>query len=131
MKKLIILITLLFLSTSLPAIEKLKSLDQLKEHKIIFLVFERNGCPWCSKYKNELDQYTIQKYKHEIKFFKIKKRSAIFSAFRKEFRKKIIIYPMTYIIKLDKNKNPKIIEETYGYQEEEYLDELIQKVLKK
>jgi len=131
MKKLIILITILFLSTSLSAIEKLKSLDQLKQHKIVFLVFERNGCPWCYKYKDEIEVFTMQKYKYEMKFFKIKKGSEVFSAFIREFNKKIIIYPMTYIIKLNKDNNPKIIEETYGYQREEYLDELIQKVLKK
>ncbi|PHS57482.1 MAG: hypothetical protein COB17_05725 [Sulfurimonas sp.] len=52
MKKLILII---LISLSLHAIENLKSISQLKEHKMIFLVFEKNGCPWCVMYKNELE----------------------------------------------------------------------------
>ena len=124
MKKLILLVVLLFLSTSLSAIENLKSLKQLQEHDLIFLIYEKNGCPWCSQYKSVLESSIIIKYKSEIKFFKVKKGSEIFSELRKKFRKKPIIYPMTYILKLDKNKESEIIYEIYGYQTQEYIEEV-------
>ena len=126
MNKIISLIMMLLLSISLSAFENLKSLSQLKEHKLIFLDFEKNGCPWCVKYKDELESSTIKKYKTDMKFFKVKKGSRIFSKLRKKFKLKIIIYPMTYIIKLNDNKEPEILHEIYGYQTEEYLEEFFQ-----
>jgi hypothetical protein len=125
MKKLILII--LFLYMPLNAFEDLKSLSQLKEHSLVFLVFEKHGCPWCTKYDIELGSKIIDKYGKDIKFFKVEKGSEIFSQLRKEFKLKIIIYPMTYILKLNDKNVPEIIDEIYGYQTEEYVEELLLK----
>ena len=116
----------MFLSVSLNAFENLKSLSQLKEHKIIFLTYVKNGCPWCVQYKSELEAGIIQKYKNDIKFFKVEKGSEIFSQLRRKFKYKIIIYPMTYILKLDNNQEPKTVYEIYGYQTKDYIEEVFQ-----
>lgn len=129
MKKLILIIMVLFLYMPLSAFEDLRSLSQLKEHSLIFLVFEKNGCPWCTKYKNELEYKITKKYKTEIKFFKVQKGSKIFSQLREKFKLKILIYPMTYILKLNDKKVSQIVEEIYGYQTEEYVEELFGKNL--
>lgn len=128
MKKLLLII-LLFLYMPLNAFEDLKSLTQLKEHSLVFLVFDKIGCPWCTKYEIELKSKIIKKYAKDIKFFKVQKGSEIFSELRKEFGLKIIIYPMTYIIKLNDKKVSEIVEEIYGYQTEEYVEELFLKQL--
>ena len=117
------MILILLLSLSLNAFENLKSLSQLKEHNLVFLTFEKNGCPWCIRYKNELEPSITQRYKAYVKFFKVKKGSKIYSQLRKKFRLKILIYPMTYIIGLDENKEPKILHEIYGYQTATYIDD--------
>lgn len=127
MKKLILIITLLFLHVTLNAFEDLKSLSQLRENTLVFLVFEKNGCPWCTKYQNELGSKITKKYKKDIKFFKVEKGSEIFSELRKEFGLKIIIYPMTYILKLNDKNEHDIVDEIYGYQTEEYVEELLLK----
>ncbi|QOY54210.1 hypothetical protein HUE87_10045 [Candidatus Sulfurimonas marisnigri] len=129
MYKLILVTILLFFSASANALESLKSLSQLKEHHIIFLVFEKNGCPWCVRYKSELDYIIKQKYKTDIKFFKVQKGSEISSQLRKEFGHKIIIYPMTYILKLNSNKESEIVHEIYGYQTVEYIEDIFQNEL--
>jgi len=131
MNKFILFIMTLFLSTSLYSIERLQSISQLQEHKLIFLVFERNGCPWCAKYKNELEFTLEEEYKEDIKFFKVKKGSEVFSMLTNVFRQDVIIYPMTYIIKLDENKESKIIYEIYGYQTEDYVEEVFDKEILK
>ncbi len=132
MNKFILFIMTLFLSTSLYSIERLQSIAQLQEHKLIFLVFERTGCPWCSKYKTELEFTLEEEYKEDIKFFKVKKGSEVFSMLTNVFRQDVIIYPMTYIIKLDENKESKIIYEIYGYQTEDYVEDLFDKeIIKK
>ena len=66
MKKLIFIILILYSSASLFAIDKLTSLSQLEENKFTFLVFEKKGCPWCARYKIELEDIAL-KYKSEIK----------------------------------------------------------------
>ncbi|QOY52338.1 hypothetical protein [Candidatus Sulfurimonas baltica] len=124
MKKIILFITLLFFSSSLSAIEEIKSMSQLKEHKLILLAFEKNGCPWCVRYKNVLNSESIKKYQTDVKFFKAQKWSEVFKKFTKKFDKKIVIYPMTYIIELDQNNESKIVHEIYGYQTVEYLEDL-------
>ena len=129
MKKIILFILLLFVSTSLSAIEELQSMEQLKENNLVLLAFEKNGCPWCVSYKSVLNSDTLKKYQADIKIFKVKKWSKVFKEFTKKFGKRIIIYPMTYVIKIDKNKELKIIHETYGYQTTEYLEELFTKEL--
>lgn len=126
MKKLILIIILL-LYMPLNAFEDLKSISQLKEQSLIFLVFDKNGCPWCTKYEIELDKKIIKKYEKDIKFFKVKKGSEIFIELRKEFKCKIIIYPMTYILRLNEEKALEVVEEIYGYQTEEYIEELFLK----
>lgn len=126
MNKLILIVLLLSVSISLNAMQRLKSLQQLKEYKYIFLVYEKDGCPWCVKYKNELD-YIETKYKSSIKFFKVKKGTEMSSKLRKEYGYKVIIYPMTYILKLDKGNELKLLEEIYGYQTEDYIEELFKK----
>ncbi|MDD5156857.1 hypothetical protein [Sulfurimonas sp.] len=126
MKKLLLII-LLFLYIPLNAIEDLKSLSQLKENSLVFLVFEKKGCPWCTKYEIELQGKIVEKYSKNIKFFKVEKGSEIFSQLRKEFGFKIIIYPMTYMIKSNDKKASEIVEEIYGYQTEEYVEELLLK----
>ena len=127
MKKLI-LIAILFLYMPLNAFEELKSLSQLKEHNVVFLVFDKNGCPWCTKYEIELQNKITIKYKKDMKFYKVQKGSEIFSELRKEFGLKIIIYPMTYILRLNDKKVPEIVDEIYGYQTEEYIEELFLKI---
>jgi len=124
MYRIILIISILiYMSISLNAMERLKSLKQLNEHKFIFLVFEKNGCPWCVKYKNELD-YIEADNKPKVKFFKVKKGSSIFTELRKKQGYNIIVYPMTYILKQEKNKS-KRIHEIYGYQTEEYIEKLL------
>lgn len=122
MKKIILTLIILSYFTSLMAIEKLSSLSQLEESKYTFLVFEKNGCPWCSRYKSELD-FIIDKYKNKITFYKVKKGSDIFSEFRKKYGIKVIIYPMTYIFKKDDKNKAKIVNEIYGYQTSQYIEE--------
>ena len=95
---------------------------------IPFLVFDKNGCPWCTKYEIELQNKITIKYKKDMKFYKVQKGSEIFSELRKEFGLKIIIYPMTYILRLNDKKVPEIVEEVYGYQTEEYIEELFLKI---
>lgn len=126
MKKLLLII-LLFLYMPLSAFEDLKSLSQLKENSLVFLVFEKRGCPWCSRYEAELGSKITEKYSKDVKFFKVEKGSEIFSQLRKEFGFKIIIYPMTYMIKSKDKKTSEIVEEIYGFQTEEYVEELLLK----
>jgi len=129
MNKFVLIVVVLVLSISLDAFENLKSLSQLKEHRFVFLVFEKNGCPWCIRYKNVLESGIIDKYGKEIKFFRAKKGTKISSQFRKKLGYKIIIYPMTYIFKSNKDKELELVDDIYGYQTEEYLEELFQKQL--
>ena len=114
---------------SLNAFENLKSLSQLKEHDIVFLVYEKNGCPWCVQYKNELEDEIIQKYKEDVQFFKVKKGSKIFTRLRKEMGYEVIIYPMTYILKKDTNRELKLIDEIYGYQTGDYIEDIFKNKL--
>lgn len=120
---------ILFLYVSANDFEELKSLSQLKEHDLIFLKFDKNGCPWCARYQNELEPTITKKYAKDIKFFKVQKGSEIFSQFRRELKYEILIYPMTYILKLNKNKESEIIHEIYGYQTQEYIEDLFQNKL--
>jgi len=129
MRKLILTMLILCSSVSANAFEELKSLSQLKEHDLIFLKFNKIGCPWCTRYQNELEPKITKKYEKKIKFFKVQKGSKIFSQFRKELKYEILIYPMTYILKLNKNKETEIIHEIYGYQTQEYIEELFQNEL--
>lgn len=129
MRKLILTILILYSSLTAKAIEELTSLSQLKEHDLIFLKFDKIGCPWCTKYKNELESEITKKYENKIKFFTVQKGSEVFSQFRRELRYEIIIYPMTYILKLNKNKESEIIEQIYGYQTQEYIEDIFQNKL--
>ena len=122
MKKIILIFFIFSAFTSLMAMQRLTSLSQLKENNYTFLVLERNGCPWCSKYKSELE-FINSDYEDKIKFYKVKKCSNIFNKFIKKYNKKIIIYPMTFILKKVKNNDSKIIYEIYGYQTLEYIED--------
>ena len=122
MKKIILILFMLSSFTSLIAMQRLTSLSQLEENSYTFLVLERNGCPWCSKYKGELD-FIVDDYEDQIKFYKLKKGSDVFNAFTKKYNKKIIIYPMTYILKSSKKDRAKIVYEMYGYKPLEYIEE--------
>ena len=122
MKKIILILFLLSSFTSLMAMQRLTSLAQLEESEYTFLVLEKNGCPWCSKYKGELD-FIIEDYEGKIKFYKLKKGSDTFYKFKKKYNLKIIVYPMTYIFKKSKEKEAKIIYDIYGYQTLEYIEE--------
>ena len=120
MNKLILIVLFFLTALSLTAMDRLKSISQLKGYPLVFLVYEKSGCPWCIRYKNELDYIEI-KYKSSIKFFKVKKGSKAASILRKEFGYKPIIYPMTYILKKEKSK---LLYEIYGYQTQEYIEEV-------
>ena len=67
MKKIFLILFILFSFTSLMAMQKLTSVAQLEENEYTFLVLERNGCPWCHKYKEELD-FIVDDYENQIKF---------------------------------------------------------------
>ena len=71
MKKIILIFFIFSAFTSLMAMQRLTSLSQLKENNYTFLVLERNGCPWCSKYKSELE-FINSDYEDKIKFYKVK-----------------------------------------------------------
>ena len=122
MKKIILILFILSSFTSLMAMQRLTSVSQLEENEYTFLVLERNGCPWCSKYKGELD-FIVDDYEDKIKFYKLKKGSDTFNKFTKQYNLKIIIYPMTYIFKKSKNAEAKIVYEMYGYKPLEYIEE--------
>ncbi len=122
MKKIILITLLLSSITSLYAMQRLTSLSQIEENSYSFIVLERNGCPWCSKYKSELD-FIIDDYEDKIKFYKLKKGSDIFKKFTKKYNLKIIIYPMTYIFKKSKTNEAKIVYEMYGYKPLEYIED--------
>ena len=122
MKKLILILFLLSSFTSLMAMDRLTSLLQLQDNQYTFLVLEKKGCPWCSKYKTELD-FIVDDYEDKMKFYKLKKGSDTFNKFTKKYNLKIIIYPMTYILKKQKNAEAKIVYEMYGYKPLEYLEE--------
>ena len=122
MKKIILALLILSSFTSLMAMQKLTSLSQLDENQYSFLVLEKNGCPWCSKYKGELD-FIVDDYSDKITFYKLKKGSDLFRKFTKKYNKRVIIYPMTYIFKKSKKNDAKIIDEIYGYQTLEYIEE--------
>ena len=118
----IILIALLLLSfTSLMAMQRLTSLNQIQENQYTFLVLERNGCPWCSKYKGELD-FIVDDYEDKMKFYKLKKDSDTFNKFTKKHNLKIIIYPMTYIFKKSSKGEAEIVYEMYGYKPLDYIE---------
>jgi hypothetical protein len=129
MKKIVLMVLILFLSVSADDFEDLKSLSQLKEHKLIFLKFDKNGCPWCARYTNELESGITKKYAKDIKFFRVQKGSEIFSLFRNELKYEILIYPMTYILKLNDKNESEIVHEIYGYQTQEYVEDIFQNKL--
>ena len=121
------LIFILLLSLSVQAVEKLEFARELKEHKLVFLAYEKQGCPWCVMYKSELED--LEKlYKNSIKIYKVKKGTDVAKKLRKEFGFKPIIYPMTYILKQDNSKKHKMIYEIYGYRDVAYIKDVFKEL---
>ena len=101
MKKIIIFC--LFISSLLASeIKVLKSVDELKEDKTIFLMFSNASCPWCTRQASILAD--IQKEKEDLDIFKVDDASLVYKELLKENSFVIKYYPTSYIVTIEEGE---------------------------
>ncbi len=118
MKKFILffsLISTLFSSE----IKVLKSIEQLKEGKNIFLMFSIDSCPWCIKQISVLEDIQEEK-KDDLHIFKVNNNSLVYKELLRTSSFVIMFYPTSFIIKKEDGEL-NINYEFQGYQKKKNI----------
>lgn len=106
---LFIFVTFLFSSQ----IKELKSLDDISEDKITFLVFSTDFCPWCAKQKKVLED--IAKTRDNLQIFYIDESNDLYEKLSIDHSLSIKYFPTTYVI-LREEGELSFLYEFQGYQ---------------